>query len=138
MRGMRLALVAFVLALSAAASVPAHADPSDGYGQGQGQGQEQQEVGGRSGFWTSRAPAKGGAYRWRLLGIGVALVGITGFVMLRLVKKASSDRASGAAFRSVRPRAAAAARPLPRPQSTSTSAPLPVATALPAREDPRQ
>jgi hypothetical protein len=26
-----------------------------------------------SGFWTSSRPAKGGAYRWRMLGIGVVV-----------------------------------------------------------------
>jgi hypothetical protein len=49
-------------------------------------------VRGRSGFWTSSKPAEGGAYRWRLLGIGVGLIGITGFVMMRMVKKANADR----------------------------------------------
>jgi hypothetical protein len=47
-----------------------------------------------SGFWTSNRPAVGGAYRWRLLGIGVALLGITGFGMWRLTRKASSERAA--------------------------------------------
>jgi hypothetical protein len=45
-----------------------------------------------SGFWTSNKPAEGGSYRWRLLGIGVGLIGITGFVMFRLVKKADKER----------------------------------------------
>jgi hypothetical protein len=45
-----------------------------------------------SGFWTSNQPAKGGSYRWRLLAIGVVLVAITGFGMLRLVKKAAAER----------------------------------------------
>lgn len=47
-----------------------------------------------SGFWGSGQPAKGGAYRWRLLGIGVGLLGVTGFVMLRLVKRASKERSA--------------------------------------------
>lgn len=48
-----------------------------------------------SGFWGKgdRGP---GAYRWKLLGIGVALIGITGFVMLRLVRRANADRAARA------------------------------------------
>jgi len=84
--GMRSALAALVLALTVVASVPAQA-------QAQGEdGTSDQMEGGRSGFWTSRAPAKGGAYRWRLLGIGVGLLAVTGFVMLRLVKKANNDR----------------------------------------------
>lgn len=46
-----------------------------------------------SGFWTSNKPAVGGAYRWRLLGVGVLLLGVTGFGMWRLVRKASAERA---------------------------------------------
>ena len=46
-----------------------------------------------SGFWTSNRPAVGGAYRWRLLGIGVVILAITGYGMLRLVRRASADRA---------------------------------------------
>lgn len=47
-----------------------------------------------SGFWTSNRPAVGGAYRWRLLGIGVAILGVTGFGMLRLVRRANAERAA--------------------------------------------
>ena len=47
-----------------------------------------------SGFWTSNRPAVGGAYRWRLLGLGVVIAAITGYGMLRLVKRASAERAS--------------------------------------------
>ncbi len=46
-----------------------------------------------SGFWTSNRPAVGGAYRYRLLGIGVAIAGIMGLVMVRIVKRANADRA---------------------------------------------
>jgi hypothetical protein len=49
-----------------------------------------------SGFWTSNRPAVGGAYRWRLLGIGVVLVALTGYGMLRLVRRANAERASRA------------------------------------------
>ena len=45
-----------------------------------------------SGFWTSNAPAVNGAYRWRLLGIGVVIAAITGYGMLRLVKRANAYR----------------------------------------------
>lgn len=48
---------------------------------------------GPSGFWTSPYPAKHGAYRYRLLGIGCGLILVTGFVTLRLVKKANAFRA---------------------------------------------
>jgi len=45
-----------------------------------------------SGFWTSNRPATNGAYRYRLLGIGMALIGATGGVMVLLVGRASSTR----------------------------------------------
>jgi hypothetical protein len=41
-----------------------------------------------SGFWTSNKPAQGGAYRWRLLGIGGAIAGTMGLVMLRVLRNA--------------------------------------------------
>ena len=47
-----------------------------------------------SGFWTSNRPAVGGAYRWRLLGLGVVIAAITGYGMLRLVRRANAERAS--------------------------------------------
>ena len=47
-----------------------------------------------SGFWTSNRPAVGGAYRWRLLGIGVVVLAITGYGMLRLVKRANAERSA--------------------------------------------
>jgi hypothetical protein len=40
-----------------------------------------------SGFWTSRRPAKGGAYRYRLLGIGVVLLIATLLLMIRVVRR---------------------------------------------------
>jgi hypothetical protein len=46
-----------------------------------------------SGFWTSNRPAVGGAYRWRLLGLGVAIAAVTGYGMLRLVRRANAERA---------------------------------------------
>jgi hypothetical protein len=47
-----------------------------------------------SGFWTSNRPAVGGAYRWRLLGLGVVIAAGTGYGMLRLVKRANAERAA--------------------------------------------
>lgn len=47
-----------------------------------------------SGFWTSNRPAVGGAYRWRLLGIGVVIAAVTGYGMLRLVRRANAERAA--------------------------------------------
>ena len=41
-----------------------------------------------SGFWTSNVPAEAGhEYRWRLLGIGLIVMMITGYIMWRLIKK---------------------------------------------------
>lgn len=40
-----------------------------------------------SGFWTSTRPAKGGAYRYRMLGVGLAIAAATGFVMFRVIRK---------------------------------------------------
>jgi hypothetical protein len=40
-----------------------------------------------SGFWTSNRPAEGGAYKWRLLGIGVVIVGVMGVVILRTLRR---------------------------------------------------
>ena len=45
-----------------------------------------------SGFWTSPRPAQGGAYRYRMMGIGAALLLATGLLTWRLVKKASAER----------------------------------------------
>lgn len=47
-----------------------------------------------SGFWTSNRPAEGGAYRWRLLGLGVVIAVGTGVGMRRLVKRANAERAA--------------------------------------------
>jgi hypothetical protein len=46
-----------------------------------------------SGFWTSNRPAVGGAYRWRLLGLGVVIAAVTGYGMLRLIRRANAARA---------------------------------------------
>lgn len=45
-----------------------------------------------SGFWTSNRPAVGGAYRWRLLAIGGVICGITAYFVVRLIRRANSDR----------------------------------------------
>lgn len=46
-----------------------------------------------SGFWGSTRKSEGGAYRYRLLGIGIVLATITGLLMLRAVKRANAERA---------------------------------------------
>ena len=55
-----------------------------------------QEWQGPSGFWTSPHKATHGAYRYRLMGIGAALLLITGLLLYRLIKKANNERASRA------------------------------------------
>ena len=45
-----------------------------------------------SGFWTSNRPAVGGAYRYRLLLIGVAVALGTGYMMWRIIRKANAER----------------------------------------------
>ena len=45
-----------------------------------------------SGFWTSNRPAVGGAYRWRMLGIGIVLAAGTGYLMWRLTRRANAER----------------------------------------------
>ena len=47
-----------------------------------------------SGFWTSTRPAVGGAYRWRLLYVGIGLATLTGLGMWRLVRRANAQRAA--------------------------------------------
>lgn len=49
---------------------------------------------GRSSFWGANQPAQNGAYRYRLLGIGIGLASVTGFVMWRLVRRAAAQRAA--------------------------------------------
>lgn len=46
-----------------------------------------------SGFWTSTRPAKGGAYRYRLLAIGVGLLLLTLAGMVWLVRRHTRDAA---------------------------------------------
>ncbi len=41
-------------------------------------------------FWGNTYKSTNGSYRYRLLGIGVAIAGIMGIVMIRLVKKANA------------------------------------------------
>jgi hypothetical protein len=45
-----------------------------------------------SGFWTSNRPAENGAYRYRLLAIGVVVAFATGLLMRRIIRKANADR----------------------------------------------
>ena len=97
--GMRRVVVSFVaavvIALSVAAALPAvaRAEPPTTH----------EIIYTRpSGFWTSNRPAVGGAYRWRLLGIGAGIALLTGGLMLRAVRKASAER-DARRFRQARP-----------------------------------
>ena len=45
-----------------------------------------------SGFWTSNRPAIGGAYRYRLLLLGVVIAGVTGYLTWRAIRRAEQDR----------------------------------------------
>jgi hypothetical protein len=47
-----------------------------------------------SGFWTSNKPSQHGAYRWRMLGIGVGILALTGYLTYRALRKASTRRAA--------------------------------------------
>ncbi|MGE5180869.1 MAG: hypothetical protein ACM31C_02345 [Acidobacteriota bacterium] len=40
-----------------------------------------------SGFWTSNRPAVGGAYRYRLLLLGVGISGLTGYLLWRSLRR---------------------------------------------------
>jgi hypothetical protein len=40
-----------------------------------------------SGFWTSNRPAVGGAYRYRMLLIGVGIASIMGTIMIVVIKR---------------------------------------------------
>ena len=45
-----------------------------------------------SGFWLSSKPAKGGAYRYRMLLIGLAVLLLSAIPVVRLLRRASRAR----------------------------------------------
>jgi hypothetical protein len=47
---------------------------------------------GPSGMWTSPHAAKGGAYRYRMMGIGAVLLLGMGLLTYRLIKRANAQR----------------------------------------------
>ena len=57
---------------------------------------QQEEYRRPSGFWGSTRPAEHGAYRWRLLALGVVIATGTGFAMVRMIRRAAADRAADA------------------------------------------
>jgi hypothetical protein len=82
---MRALLLAITMAMAMVMGAPsAHAQSND------------DQPRGRSSFWGSSEPSPHGAYRWRLLGIGIAVLGVTGLVMVRLVRRANKERANKA------------------------------------------
>jgi hypothetical protein len=44
-----------------------------------------------SGFWTSNAPAIGGAYKYNLMLVGLGVLAITAFFTIRLLRKSRSN-----------------------------------------------
>lgn len=52
---------------------------------------------GPSGYWTGYRPARGGAYPWRMLAIAGVLLGLTGLLVVRLLRRAAANRAALAA-----------------------------------------
>jgi hypothetical protein len=45
-----------------------------------------------SGFWTSNVPARGGAYRYRLMGIGLCVFALSAFFTIRFLRKVNRTR----------------------------------------------
>jgi hypothetical protein len=82
LRAFGLAIALVVIAPLAAPAI-ASADPPDTH---------EYLVNRPSGFWTSNRPAVGGAYRYRLLGIGVVVATGMGVFAWRLAKRATTER----------------------------------------------
>lgn len=94
LRGVRRFAILLALALTAGFAAPrASAEPP--------RTQQHEVLTDRpSGFWTSTRPAVNGAYRYKLLGVGLVIAVVTGVAMLRLIKRANADRAARALPRS--------------------------------------
>ena len=88
---MRRWIIAVVLAVIATGATSAWAQPAEG--PPPPPSAEEMQPFRPSGFWTSPHPAKGGAYRYRMLGIGVGLIAITGFFTVRALRRANAHRA---------------------------------------------
>lgn len=52
-----------------------------------------------SGFWGTGEARGKGAYRWKLLGVGVVIAAVAGFGMVRLLRRASAEREAGVSSR---------------------------------------
>jgi hypothetical protein len=82
---MRRLVLAIVIAFAA---VPAFAEPPH-------HGEHEIIYTRPSGFWTSNRPAPPGhEYKWRLLEIGCAVGLLTGFLLVRTIKRANAERAA--------------------------------------------
>lgn len=83
-----------LLALTLAVAAPAAAEPP----------QTHEILHARpSGFWTSNRPAPPGyEYKWRLLEIGLAVGLLTGWLLVRTIKKANAERAARAVLPAAR------------------------------------
>ena len=46
-----------------------------------------------SGFWMSSRPARGGAYRYRILAIGAGVLVVSAWLVLRLIRRTDGQRA---------------------------------------------
>jgi hypothetical protein len=76
----RLAALSFLLAIGMAAAGPSQAAAAP-------PPPREKLTAKPSGFWTSSRPAKGGAYRYRMLGIGAGLAILTAFVTFRVIRR---------------------------------------------------
>lgn len=81
--------MALVLAF---AVVPAHAQESTATPEPPSQYEQQPFR--PSGFWTSTRPAKDGAYKYRLLGVGIVFAIGAGFLIRRVIRRANAERAA--------------------------------------------
>ena len=90
---MRLAALVLALGLGLGAAVATAQPDPGGFGSpaAEPEGMRHPEVlsGRPSGFWTSTRPAQGGAYRWRIMGAGITVLGISVFFLTRAIRRAT-------------------------------------------------
>ncbi len=77
---------AVLLGLAVGAPDVAFADEPAGYQMGHGMARPS------SGFWGTGQQRGPGAYRWKLLGIGVVIAAGVGFSLWRLVRRVNAER----------------------------------------------
>jgi len=100
-------LIALTMSLLVAGAVALAAQPPAGSEQAQREAEEAEKARGElvrsaaepeharkpSGFWTGTRPARSGAYRYRLLGVGAGVLAISIFFTVRFVRKQSRHEA---------------------------------------------